>query len=502
MRHIPRIAYCSPVNPAHSGISDYSEELLPYLGQFADITLYLEDGLRPTNPHLARSLEVRPLRHLPRAHRRRPYDAILYHMGNSPVHAGIWQMAQRVPGVVVMHDFVLHHFMLWYAANTLHDIQRYVHMMRELYDDEGDHIAQLMIRGRFTTAAFRFPCCEPVVQAAHAVLAHSRFVQQHVAALRPDVACGVVPMGVPLPPLLDKAAARAWLGLPPDALVLASFGHINAYKRVETVLRVLAELRETAPNARDVRYVLVGSASPNYQVDRVIQRMGLADAVQMTGYVDRAVFEAYVAAADICLNLRYPSSGETSASLLRLLGAGKPTLMSATGAYAELPPDVVAQVDTDASEHDLVLAYCRLLIDRPDVAAALGDNARAFVAREHTLERSAEHYARFLAHIYRWDAVVRVRDTPLWELPQHSEQVPPTPLATPQTPPGQLAQSDETPAPPADAPVVNPPAIPDIARRLADIGVTEHDTILLRTVAHRLADLVPPETPERKDTTL
>src|SRR5438093_10682676 len=89
-----RIAYLSPLNPAPSGISDYSEELLPYLAQYAEITLYIDEHLRPSNPELARHLAVLPIGRLERDQRRRPYDALLYHMGNSPVHAAIWRTMQ------------------------------------------------------------------------------------------------------------------------------------------------------------------------------------------------------------------------------------------------------------------------------------------------------------------------------------------------------------------------------------------------------------------------
>lgn len=462
----PRIAYCSPVNPAPSGISDYSEELLPYLGQYADVTLYIEDGLRPANPLLAQRLEVRPLRRLERDQRRRPYDALVYHMGNSPAHAGIWGAAQHMPGVVVLHDFVLHHFMLWYAANVQHDVQRYVWAMAARYGAAGEHMAQLMIRSRFTDAAFDFPCCEPVVAAARGLIAHSRYVQARVAALRPDLPTTVAPMGVPLPPLIERAAARARLGLPAGALILASFGHINAYKRLEPALRALVELRTTWP---DALYLLVGSASPHYDMAGLVQRMGLEDAVRITGYVPHAAFADYVAAADICLNLRYPTGGETSASLLRLLGAGRPTLVSATGAFAELPPGVVAQVDPDAAEGDLILAYCRLLAAHPALAAAMGAQARAYVAAHHSLEQAAQCYARFLARLYGWPAVWRVRPAPLW-LPGADGAPPP---ATP--PPA---------APPATAPTVTV-----IAQALTELGLTERDEALLHTVATRMADL-------------
>src|SRR2546423_904564 len=150
---LKRIAYLSPVNPAPSGISDYSEELLPYLAQYADITLYLDDGLRPANPDLGAHLTIRSMKQLERDHRRRPYDAILYHMGNSPVHAGVWRAMQRVPGIVVLHEFVLHHFMLNYAATVLHDVASYATEAAERYGPEGAYIARLMLHGRFTEAA-------------------------------------------------------------------------------------------------------------------------------------------------------------------------------------------------------------------------------------------------------------------------------------------------------------------------------------------------------------
>lgn len=475
---LPRIAYCSPVNPAASGISDYSEELLPYLGQYADVTLYLADGLQPDNPDLMRSLEIRPLHRLERDQRRQPYAGIVYHIGNSPVHADIWRVAQRLPGVVVLHDFVLHHFMLWYAANVQRDVQCYVHDMQQRYGAEGAHVAQLMIRSRFTDAAFRFPCCEPVLAAARGLVAHSQYVKAQVRALHPILPSVVVPMGVPLPPLINRTEARARLGLPLDALMLASFGHINAYKRLEAVLRAVLELRREWP---DLRYILVGSLSPHYDVAGLIRRMGLEDTVGITGYVPRRVFDDYVAATDICLNLRYPTGGETSASLLRLLGAGRPTLVSATGAFAELPPDVAAPVDPGASEGDLILAYCRLLACRPDVAAALGAQARAYVAREHGLDRAAQGYARFLARLYGWQTVQRWRPAPLWRVAATEE----TGRATSaQSSPVATAVTSMLPSDPAVAATMT-----SACQALVELGITEHDETLLQAVVERLAEL-------------
>ena len=467
-----RIAYASPFNPAPSGIADYSEELLPYLGQYAAITLYADDVLRPSNAEMLRHMPLRPLSRLERDHRQQPYDAIVYQIGNSPLHAQIWTALQRVPGVVVLHEFVLNHFMLNYAAVVQRDVGMYEAEAARRYGEAGQRVARLMLRGRLTEAAFAYPFSEAVIEAADGVIAHSQFVRDQVVAVRPGLPTAVVPMGVPLPPLIERDAARRRLGLPLDAPLLASFGHVNPYKRVESVLRALRVLRERHAG---LRYILVGSVSANYDLRALVQRHGLDDAVTITGYVERAAFEEYVAAADICLNLRHPTAGETSASLLRLLGASRPTLVTASGSFSELPHAVAAQVDPDASEGELIVAYCDLLLTCPDIATQLGANARRFVATEHTLERAAEGYMRFLAARYGWDEPHAER-APLWRVEQ----------------PAVSSQQPELNTQHSTLKTQNPPAsglTATVAEALTSMGATEDDTALLRGAALAIDDI-------------
>jgi len=473
-----RIAYASPLNPAASGISDYSEELLPFLARYANVTPYVADRLRPTNANLLRHLDVRPLSRLERDHRRRPYDAIVYHVGNSTEnHAAIWEALQRVPGVVVLHEFVLHHFMLGYAAVVRRNVDLYRDEAARRYGPPGARVAELMLRGRLTEAAFDMPFCEAVLDAAEGVLAHSHYVLERVAALRPGLPAALAPMGVPLPPAIARDEARGTLGLPPGALILASFGHINPYKRVEAILRAITSLRATIP---DIRYLLVGSVSPSYDVRAAIARAGLEDSVTVTGYVERGAFEDYVAAADICLNLRHPTAGETSASLLRLLGAGKPTIVTASGSFAELPPGVAAQVDLDASEGDLIVAYCRLLAARPELAAALGARARAYVAREHSLDGAAASYMRFLSARYGWGDTPALRAEPLWQPTATDDGRRTTDDGRPEEIGRPAADSDQSATYNLQS---------AIATALAGLGATEDDRPLIEGVARAMAEL-------------
>src|SRR4051794_13879617 len=112
-----RIAFFTPLNPVQSGISDYSEELLPYLARGATVDLYI-DKYRPSNAAITGQFIVRPASEFAALQRAAPYDSIVYQLGNSPAHAYIYEMLGRVPGVVVLHEFVLHHLRMWMLLNA------------------------------------------------------------------------------------------------------------------------------------------------------------------------------------------------------------------------------------------------------------------------------------------------------------------------------------------------------------------------------------------------
>src|SRR5205814_10204376 len=101
-----KLAYFSPLTPQRSGISDYSEELLPHLAEGAEITLFV-DGFQPMNRELTSHFDVLDYRRKP-SHRGRlsEVDAVLYQLGNHPrYHTGLLQAMKVRPGIVVFPDF-------------------------------------------------------------------------------------------------------------------------------------------------------------------------------------------------------------------------------------------------------------------------------------------------------------------------------------------------------------------------------------------------------------
>jgi SAM-dependent methyltransferase len=106
------------------------------------------------------------------------------------------------------------------------------------------------------------------------------------------------------------------------------------------------------------------------------------------------------------LNLRHPTVGESSGSLLRALGLGKAVLVSDVGAFREFPDDVCLKVPVGASEEDLIFEYLNLLASRPDVARALGERAARYVKEECNWDHVAGLYASFLQSVVegrRWE---------------------------------------------------------------------------------------------------
>ena len=392
-----RLAFFSPLNPVPSGISDYSEELLPLLAHAFEIELIV-DNYRPTSPSLSR-FHTRTCDEFKRS--ASEFDLVLYHMGNSPAHANIYNTLREIPGVVVMHDVVLHHLRAWQTLDR-GDAAGYIQAMREDYGPAGAELAHLEALGLASLDRFEFPLNGNVVRAARALVVHSEYAARQIQSLAPDTPIAVIPMGIVPMPEIPSAEARARLNLPASAFIVAAFGEVHPFKRVTIALQAFAEFHAQFPNSL---FLMIGRESPNYDVEAIIGTLGLSGAVRRIGFAPGGDYANYIAAADVCLNLRYPTAGETSASLLRLFAAGKAVIVTRTDAYAELPDDVCAKIEADEYELQVLRGHLEFLAQRADVRTALGANARAFALSGHSLEQAAAAYADFLRAVGEGRAV-------------------------------------------------------------------------------------------------
>ena len=383
-----RLDYVSPLPPTRTGIADYSADLLPHLAARCDLRLVALPG-QPVDPRLAARWPTVSTAELGAGDR-----LPLYQMGNNELHEPVWEAARRLPGVLVLHDLVLHHFLL---GRTLGrppgDLAAY---RAQLADDHGWVGAASAAPARWgvvgTAVQFALPARRTLLRGQRGVLVHSAWAVDELRGDDPELRVRAVPMAVPLPPPVDPAAGsalRARLGIPEGAPVLGSFGFQTPMKRTHVAVRALA-----TPELAHVHLIVAGEVSPHVDLAGLARKLGVTDRVHLLGYVAFDELERAIAASDLCLNLRHPTAGETSASLLRILAVGRPTVVSEYAQFRDLPDAAVVKVplavDGDpASEAAAMASRLAALLAAPETLRRLGQAAREHVAREHDPARAA-----------------------------------------------------------------------------------------------------------------
>jgi glycosyltransferase involved in cell wall biosynthesis len=387
-----RLDYVSPLPPTRTGIADYSADLLPDLAQRCDVRVVALPG-QPVSPELEARWSPSPYADWLAAAQRldpsHPSSLPLYQMGNNEHHLAVWEAALRVPGVVVLHDLVLHHFHLGRTVGH-GDYEGY---RRQLAAEEGwvgERVAAPVRWGAFGNAGqFALPARRTLLERQRGVLVHSRWAADELREEDPRLLVRTIPMPVPLPAPADRSAGEALrreLGIPTGAPVLGSFGFQTPMKRTDVVVRAL-----TDPRLASAHLVVAGEVSRYFNVAGLAARLGVADRVHLLGYVDFAQLERAIAAADLCVNLRYPTAGETSASLLRILALGCPAVVNEYAQFRELPDDAVLKVPLfDRDEPAALAGRLAELLAAPEALARFGAAAREHVAREHDPAKAAE----------------------------------------------------------------------------------------------------------------
>lgn len=438
---VMRLAWFTPLPPVRSGVATYSAELLPLLAARHEIDVYVDSSaarlsarvtrhpaddpssVRSTRGHAQRTCNPLPAHNFIWRHQRAPYDLIVYQLGNASCHDYIWPYLARYPGLVVLHDAQLHHA----RARAL-----LARGMRQAYRDEfrfshpgaPREIEELFIAGLGGSLTYFWPMLRVACSAARAVVVHNERLAADLREQFPDAAIEAIRMGV-ADPAVPGFRGSGPPG-PPDSepriagtsgpCVFVAFGRVTPEKRISVILRALAWARQYA----DVQLLLVGEPVEYYDAVAEARELGVAERVQQTGFVPDAELPAYLATADVCLCLRWPTGRETSASWLRCLAAGKPTVVTDLVHTSEVPAldprtwtptirchaaatnlqPVCVSVDILDEEHSLKLAMRRLARDAA-LRLELGRAARAFWEHSHTLEQMAEDYERILAGLVR-----------------------------------------------------------------------------------------------------
>ena len=397
-----RIAWFSPLPPTPSGIAAYSAELLPLL---------------ESRGHTLERFTATTAADYVWKQRRAAYDLTVYQLGNASWHDYMWAYLFRYPGLVVLHDAQLHQARaLDLTSRWIPRPDDYVEEFRANHPEAPGDITKLVIAGLGGSLYQLWPMIRLVVERARLTVVHSQLLAADLRQQYPSARFEHVAMGVRDPrdhaiPEPELRAIRERHRIPFDATIVAAYGGVTPEKRIDVLLRAVGGLADHQPK---LHVMLVGHTADHFDVVREAERWRIADRVHLTGYVADDDLPGYLAAADFCACMRWPSNGETSASWLRCLAAGRATIVTDLAHLGDVPtldprgwrqidilgPDpsrvpVAVSIELIDELHSLELALDRLATDA-SLRATLGAAARTWWEERHQLSTMADAYDRVL----------------------------------------------------------------------------------------------------------
>ena len=368
-----RVAFFSPLPPARSGIADYSAALLAELQKLVDVEVFASR---------------------PPAFNPADFDVALYQVGNNVHHDFCYEMALDYPGVVVVHEANLHHLI---ADITIKrdDWDAY---LRAAEHEGGPEALAYARRVRDLEVGPDYeglPMLRRLLASSKAAIVHSGCVETELRGAGFSGPVARIPHGAWIPDA-SRSEFRERLGIDMPTPLIGIFGFLKPYKRIAESLRAFRRLVRVHPAAK---MILVGEPHPELELQSLIRSLDLGAHVRVLGFRPIDEFVGYLAACDIILNLRYPTVGENSGTLMRALGLGKAVVVSEVGSFTELPATICLKAPVDATEEDYLFEYLNLLVSRPEVRRELGARAREWVETECAWPKVAQHYAEFLEHV-------------------------------------------------------------------------------------------------------
>ncbi len=393
-----KIAWFSPLPPQPSGISEYSVAIVEELKKYSQVDLWTEGevdwSLFPQNivnryDHYPYEKTIKILGE---------YDAVIYNMGNNHMyHTHMFEILKRFPGIVILHDYVMHHFFLGYYQDVRQSLDSYFNMVRSYYGYDAEVIIrQAISEGRGIhedERVINYPLCEPIILRAIGIVTHTNFAKVRTERW------ALCPVRRISHPLLKTHIAEDNFIFERDKIYIFVGGEITPNKLVDRIILAFANYKFLSRIKDRVRILIVGNDKTG-KIKSLIEESKAPGIFIFVGRKEEALFNYYIKNSHICINLRYPTMGESSGVLLRCLQFGKPTIVTKVGFYDEIPDDAVIKINY-GEEYKIpyiVEDYIESINKYSDVSI----KARAYVEREHSMSNYISKLLDFIEESRRF----------------------------------------------------------------------------------------------------
>lgn len=392
-----KLAFVSPLPPKQTGIAYYSADLLSALSDYYDIDVIV-DQEKVADKWINENCQIHsPEWLLKNADQ---YDRVLYHFGNSHFHQYMYPLLKKISGTVCLHDF----YMSGYSRYMELAGQYPYHWTKDLYYSHGYHA----VKDRFQLAdndnvMYQYPCNLKILESANGIIVHSNYSKQ----LAEEWYGKNVSSDWSVIPLLRQptfssisTSFRQKLNIPENSFIVCTYGALDETKLNNRLIN--AWFASHISQDLNCYLIFVGQkADNNYgqELCNVISNNNACDNVRITGWVSIDDFKQYLATADLAVQLRTSSRGETSAAIMDCMNYSLPIIANANGSMAELPTDAVWLLEDEFADKDLIDALESLWKDS-EKRQALSIRAKETIDRYHAPDFCAKKYAESLESFY------------------------------------------------------------------------------------------------------
>jgi len=191
----------------------------------------------------------------------------------------------------------------------------------------------------------------------------------------------------------DRLRYRQSLGIAPGAFLFGMFGYLRESKRLIPALQAFGEIHRELP---DTAMLVAGSFVSRDLARAAAPLLGAPGVIRLPHLSERDFWLA-AASVDACINLKYPAAGETSGIAIRLMGLGKPVILTDSPECARYPEDACLRVPPGAAEGDSLRHHMILLASLREAAKTVGENAAAHMQARHRMDCVGRQYWQLLA---------------------------------------------------------------------------------------------------------
>ena len=401
---LPLLVIVSPLPPEQSGISYYTEALLPALNKFYTIVLIHPEfkNLKYSFDLNNKPIQVHPPAWLNSVHAK--YARIIYQIGNSHFHSWMLQLMLHHPGVIVLHDFYLSHLMydwcnqffsiqkftsLLYYCHGYKSLQQYAHDINQASDD----------------FIWKYCINQKILQTARGVLIHSQHIRK-LAKINYNVRSLQNWHNIPMlanARIASSANELKWFKQHSNSSkhkIICSFGYIGPLKLSLEIIQAFIQ-----SNLASKGWILFlagsegGDKSYNNKLHALIKNNNLENIVLITGWLSNERYSCLLDKTDISIQLRTNSRGETSAAVMDCLKSDSALIINDHGSLSEIPDDICIKLPEKFNLSNLSEAMI-FLADNNSSRDALGIASKKYCNLHHSADKCAEAYYHTVENIY------------------------------------------------------------------------------------------------------